>query len=95
MVRPTAKPIRITSASDLDRLLEDARDAPVLLEHEGIVYRLSREDISSPTEYEPDAGLVHRTLDSVSGSWAGADVDEMIEDVYQARRAGSRSPDRP
>lgn len=40
--------------------------------------------------YEPDAERVRRILDEAAGSWADLDVDKIIADIYEARRAGSR-----
>lgn len=89
------KPIKITAESDLARILDDAADEPVLLERHGVVFRLTRQDADNDIHYEPDAELVHRTLDATAGSWADLDVDQIIEDVYAAREAGSRPPERP
>jgi hypothetical protein len=86
------KPIPVTPETDLPRLLDDAAKGPVLLERDGELFRLEREDDIS---YEPDPDLVRRTLAETAGSWADVDVDKLIADIYEARRAGSRPPDRP
>ena len=86
------KPIRVTDQTDLPTLLDDAARAPVLLERDGELFRLARED---GIDYEPDPDLVRRTLAATAGSWADLDVDRVIADLYEARRAGSRSPVRP
>ena len=85
-------PIRVTSDTDLPRLLDDAARGPLLLERDGELFRLTRED---DIAYEPDPELVRRTLDETAGSWADLDVDTIIAEVYEARRTGSRPPDRP
>jgi hypothetical protein len=63
------------------------------LEGEGDHIRLECEvdDIA----YEPDPERVRQILDETLGSWADVDVDAMIAEIYEARRAGSRPPDRP
>ncbi|MBA3450324.1 MAG: hypothetical protein H0T18_03830 [Chloroflexia bacterium] len=88
--RPT--PIRVTTETDLPTVLDDATKGPLLLERDEELFRLARED---DIAYEPDPVLVGRTLAATAGSWADLDVDKTIADVYEARRKGSRSPERP
>ena len=45
--------------------------------------------------YDPDPAEVRRTLAETAGSWADLDADQLIEEVYEARGAGSRPIDRP
>ena len=86
------KPIRVTIETDLPGLLDDAAKAPLLLERDGELFRLARED---DIAYEPDPALVRRMLAATVGSWVDLDVDDVIADIYEVRRAGSRSPNRP
>jgi hypothetical protein len=86
------KLIRVTTETDLPTLLDGAAKGPLLLERDGELFRLSRED---DIAYEPDPALVRRTLLATAGSWADLDVDGVIGDIYAARQAGSRPPDRP
>lgn len=92
MTTRSREPIHVTSETELPELLDHAEHAPLLLEREGVLFRLARED---DIAYEPDPEFVLRTLAATAGSWADLDVDEMIEDIYEARRAGSRPPNRP
>jgi hypothetical protein len=86
------KTVRVTAETDLPELLDDAAHGPIILEHEGERFRLSRdEDIA----YEPDPEAVRAMLADVAGSWADLDVDKMIREIYEAREAGSRPFDRP
>jgi hypothetical protein len=85
-------PIRVTTEIDLPTLLEEAAKGPLLLERNGTLFRLARED---DIIYEPDPALVRRTLVATAGSWGDLDVDEVIADIYKARGSGSRPPDRP
>jgi hypothetical protein len=88
----TPKTIRVTEATDVLDLLDAAAEGPVILEHDGARFRLSRdEDIS----YEPDPERVRATLAATVGSWADIDVDQMVHDISEARAAGSRPFDRP
>jgi hypothetical protein len=86
------KPIRVTAETDLPTLLDGAAKGPLLLERDGELFRLARED---DIAYEPDAALVRRTLAATAGSWVDLDVDNVIADIYEARRAGSRPLNRP
>jgi hypothetical protein len=85
-------PIRVTRDTDLDMLLDEAAKGSVILERDGELFRLERQDSIA---CEPDPEYVRATLDAVAGSWADLDVDKLIADIYEARRAGSRPPDRP
>ena len=85
-------PIRVTSDTNLPRLLDDAAKRSLLLERDGELFRLTRAD---DIAYEPDPELVRRTLDETAGSWADLDADAIIEEIYEARRTGSRPLDRP
>ena len=92
------KPIPVMPETDWPKLLDEAVKGPVLLEHDGVVLRLVRaekeeEDITAG--YDPDPEAVRAMLATVAGSWAHLDTDQMIADLYAARRAGSRQPDRP
>jgi len=92
MVSCPHTPSRVTTDTDLPSLLDDTAQAPILLEHDGELYRLAREDDFS---YEPDPALVHETLAATTGSWADLDVEEGGADLYSVRRAGARPPERP
>lgn len=86
------KTVRVTAETALPELLDDAAHGPIILEHEGESFRLSRdEDIA----YEPDPEGVRAMLAATAGSWADLDVDEIIREIYEAREAGSRPFDRP
>lgn len=92
-VRP--RPIVVNDETDLLRLLNQASLGPVLLTHGGLLYRLSLTDASDADDTEPNPEEVMRVLDQVAGSWGDLDVDQLIEDLYEARRQGSRPYDRP
>lgn len=86
------KTVRVTAETDLPELLDDAARGPIILEHQGERFRLSRdEDIA----YEPDPEAVRALLADVAGSWADLDVDEKICKIYEDREAGSRPFDWP
>lgn len=86
------KPIPVTEETDLRDLLDEAVRGPVLLERDSERFRLVRED---DIDYEPDAERVRQILDETVSSWSDVDADAMIAEIYEARRLGSRPPDRP
>jgi hypothetical protein len=73
-------PIRVTTEIDLPTLLEEAAKGPLLLERNGTLFRLARED---DIIYEPDRALVRRTLVATAGSWG---------DLYELRVITMRIP---
>jgi hypothetical protein len=64
---------------------------PQQIDRGGVVFRLSREE---DITYEPDPELVRKTLKATAGSWADLDLERVIADLYAAREAGSRPPER-
>lgn len=54
------------SASDLVELLDNASECPVIIERDGMLYRLSRLEDSLP-DYDPD--LARRALKDTAESW--------------------------
>jgi hypothetical protein len=75
-----SKATRVTSKTGVGPFLDAAEAGErVLLERDGIVFRLSREvDIA----YEPDAEFVRKTLRVTAGTWEDLDIDRVIEDLY-------------
>lgn len=88
----TAKTIRVTKETELPDLLDDAARGPVILERDGERFRLSRDEAIADL---PDPEFVRATLAATAGSWADIDIDQVIVDIYEARKAGSRPLDRP
>ena len=95
-MRETPKRIKITAESQLLPLLEEAINGPLLLEKDGLLFRLERQ-IGTQDDiwagYDPE--LVRKALDETAGSWADIDADALIEAIYRARAEGSRPVDRP
>lgn len=84
--------IHITHDSELAGLLERVGAAPLRLEKNGVVYRVTRED-DRWAGYDPEK--VRAAVKATAGSWADVDTDALIEDLYQAREKGSRPANRP
>lgn len=85
--------IRIEAGSELARLLEEMGDAPLLLEKDGALYRVLREDHDIWAGY--DAARAKAAVMKAAGSWSDIDADAFIANLYRAREEGSRAADRP
>jgi hypothetical protein len=88
------KRIKVTRNSELAHLLEQAATTTLLLEKDGVVYRLHRaEEEEGWAAYDPER--VVAAVEQMAGSWADIDVDALIADLYRARAEGSHPADRP
>jgi hypothetical protein len=88
------EPVNITSGSQLLGLVDSVTDEPVSFERNGVRYKIIRVD-AADIAYEPDPDYVLKVLRETAGTWSDLDIDQMISDVYEARRVGSRPDDRP
>ena len=88
--------IMLTPDSKLFPLLEEAANGPLLLEKDGVFFRLERE-VKPPediwADYDPEAALAG--IEAAAGSWKDIDSEEFKAFIYRAREEGSRPPDRP
>jgi hypothetical protein len=89
------KPIKVTEGSDLVQLLDRAVAEPVLLEKDGIVFRLSRADEIEDIWAGYDPERVRAGLRAMSGIISAEEAERMKALVYRGREEGTRSPDRP
>lgn len=87
------RPIEVSQETDLICLLDAADVVPLLLKHRGSMYTLQRVESNEMIDNQPDRAEVLRVLDQVAGSWSDLDADQLIEEVYEARRTGSRPAD--
>ncbi len=87
--------MRVTPGSELARLLEEVRGDILLLEKDGELYRLMREEKKEDIWAGYDPEKVRKALAETAGSWADIDTDALIADIYRAREEGSRPADRP
>ena len=86
--------IKVAPGSELDRLLDEAASVPLLLEKDGVLYRLEREGAEDIwAGYDPRRA--RRALDKTIGCWADLDTGAIIAGIYRARAEGSRPDDRP
>ncbi|MGH2585782.1 MAG: hypothetical protein ACRDJE_12785 [Dehalococcoidia bacterium] len=88
------KTVKVTPGSEVDRLLDEVDGTSLILERDGVRYRLTREPDEDIWEgYDPEA--VRKALAETAGSWADLDTDKLIADIYRWREEGSRPADRP
>ena len=87
------KKITVPPGSELGALLEAAAKAPVLLEKDGVRYRVTRIDDDVWAAYDPVAA--RRGIRAAGGSWRGVDAEALKAALYRAREEGTRPPGRP
>jgi hypothetical protein len=88
------KKIIVNPNSEVARLLDKAAERPLLLEKDGVRYRLNREE--EPDIWgEYDAKKVEEAIAVTAGSWSDIDADAVVAALYRAREEGSRPLDRP
>ncbi len=77
---------RDTTVSDL---LQEADRAPVVLEKDGLLYRLTQ---AQPADLRPDYDpeRTRRALARSAGALKGVDVDELLADIYAQREQDSQ-----
>lgn len=92
------KSIDITDIPDMLRLAEEVRRVgePRVLRRDGVdlamvvpLPRAMKARLTKPTAEDLEA------FRQAAGSWADIDTDKLIEDIYRARREGTRPNDRP
>lgn len=88
----TAKTIEVTKQTDILDLLADAAREPIILEHGGERFRLSRED-DLVAGYDPER--VRDGLRRFAGTISREEGERLKALVYQGREDGTRPPDRP
>ncbi len=90
-----AKRFTVTPGSELDRLLDEASGAPMLVERNGVVYRVDTEIEAEDIWAGYDPSAAGAALKQATGSWKDIDADGLIAELYQAREEGSRPTHRP
>ena len=92
----STRTIHVAPGSELDRLIESVNAGPIVLEKDGIRYRLER--VAEPAvddlwaDYDPEA--LRAALRATAGSWQDVDAEKLKAYIYRARDAGTRPPDR-
>jgi hypothetical protein len=83
----------VTNGGELARLVDAAKEFPVILERDGVRYRLTREEDGVWANYDPEAVL--SALRAARGSLSRDEGEELKAYIYRARTEGSRPADRP
>jgi len=93
--------VEVMPGSDLDRLLAEAEQRPVLLLRAGRRFRLSVADVSPDPS---DAGDVWASYDAdrlmagvrrAAGTISEEEAEAMIADIFRWREEGSQEPPQP
>lgn len=87
------QPHKVKAGSPLAQLIDEASLTPVLLEKDGILYRLAPEEDDIRAGYDPEK--VKKALAETAGLFADLDTEKLIADIYAARAQGSRVAQRP
>jgi hypothetical protein len=89
----TSQTIRIEPDSELARALKEANKAPVLLESNGVRYRVMRVHDDIWAGYDPERLLA--SVRAAAGTLTPEEGEELKELIYRGREEGTRPPDRP
>jgi hypothetical protein len=82
------KTIKVAPGSELAKLLEEARGGDLLLEKDGHVYRLNREEKEDIwAGYDPEK--VREALRKSAGALAGVDTHSLLAEIHAARKQAS------
>lgn len=85
--------IHVDPGSDLARALQNADATPVVLDSNGVRYRVRRDDDHLWADYDPER--FRAGLRAVAGTLTPEEGERLKALIYQAREEGSRPPDRP
>lgn len=81
------KRIRVDPDSEIARILDEAKENPIILESNGDTFRLSYEKSEELPVFDPEK--IKDAIARTAGSWADLDTDKMIAELYRAREQGS------
>ena len=87
MASEPLKRIRVPQGGEIARLLDEADAAPVLLEKDGALYRLTVEPRPHGA-FDPEATIT--SMHAAADAWKGGDPAKLKELIYRAREEGTR-----
>jgi hypothetical protein len=85
--RAALKTISIDPQSEVAHVLQQAADEPVLLELNGIRYRISSEESDLFANYDPERTLA--AFERASGIFKGVDVPRLLKELRAQREQDS------
>ncbi len=92
----TLKHVVVDAQTDIDQLLTEADNRPLILVKNGARYRLSRYGAGMRDPWAAyDPVKAKENVARLAGAWADLDTDAMIEMLYRARALGSKPPIQP
>ncbi len=86
----TPKKIIVHPNSEVARLLDEAAEQPLLLEKDGVQYRLDREGTAIRADYDPE--VAREGIRKAAGSWKDIDAEAFKAYIRERRSASSRPP---
>jgi hypothetical protein len=89
----TAKTIEVVPGSELDRLLDEANGAPLVLVKDGIRFRVERETDQTDIWAGYDPEKVRQAFRQAAGAWRNIDTEALKADIRAQR--GQDSVGRP
>jgi hypothetical protein len=89
----TIQIISIEPDSELARAPQEDEIAPVVLESNGVHFRVLRDADDIWARYDPERLLA--TVRAAAGTLTPEEGEELKELIYRGREEGSRPPDRP
>jgi len=83
------KTIPVTAETDLPRLLDEAAVGPVILERDGVRFRLSRDEADDDPWADDDPVKVRAALREFAGIITPEEAERWKEAIYRAREEGT------
>lgn len=91
------KTVHVEPGGELDRLLDETAEGPIVLERDGVHYRLGRVDVEMEEDiwagYDPEKAIAG--MRAAAGFLSDEEAERLREYIYEGRELGSRPPDRP
>lgn len=79
------KRIKVEPGSELARLLEEANEAPLLLEKDGVLYHLTAFGSEADIWVGYDPQRVRAGLKTSAGALSGVDTNQLLADIHESR----------
>lgn len=91
--------IHVDPDSDIARHLESSGNRPVVIEHNGVRFEVTRErtrlDVVDHPRTTHNPERTRASMRAAAGSWGDIDAEAMKEHIYRGREEGNRPKDRP